>query len=239
LNKKPARFGIELVDLAEGRSEVICEYEDLHNPHPQFDRHEGRQILVQHNRGAEYDDEGLPVKGRGKAGVGLFLVDVNGNVSPLEVGLPYTADLTGHQCWLGTTGEILTTANPAGDYPYFVVAGVREGEAHRVVARIECPSGGGHIGSPPHGEFYTVDRSSKIGGGVFVGSPRSGQLVKVCETSSTGVENKWGQSGHAHAYLTPDLSKVVFNSLANGSPQIFMATVPPSLIESLDPTFRQ
>lgn len=73
LSKKPARFGIELIDLAEGRSEVICEYEDLHNPHPQFDRHKGRQVLVQHNRGAEYDDEGLPVKRRGKAGVGLFL----------------------------------------------------------------------------------------------------------------------------------------------------------------------
>jgi hypothetical protein len=44
------------------------------------------------------------------------------------------------------------------------------------------------------------------------------------------------QNTHPHAYLTPDLKWVVFNSDRRGFPHIHVASVPEGMIETLSET---
>ena len=51
-------FGIELLDLKTGAREVIHTDRDICNPHTQFEPTEGKQIMVQHNRGCKVLPDG-------------------------------------------------------------------------------------------------------------------------------------------------------------------------------------
>ena len=66
--------------------------------------------------------------------------------------------------------------------------------------------------------------------GLVIGSTKTGASAVVCESKTSPTR---GQNTHPHAYLTPDLKWVVFNSNRSGFPHLYAASVPDGMIKEL------
>ncbi len=222
-------FGILLVDLQEGIMAIIDRDPFILNPHPQFEPGGSRELMIQHNRGGKYTPEGKRIQLVGPEGATLYLLSVpDVERTELQVGKPYTTPATGHEAWIGETGEILLTVMAEEDYePYKGnLLAVRAGTPARVLAKGYKFN---HVGVSRCGRFFCCDDwqgTAKL----VIGSISSGRTAVVCEskTSRSGAQNT-----HPHAYLTPDLKWVIFNSDRNGFPHVHAASVPDSILEKL------
>ena len=227
---EPGRYGIVRFDLSDGSREVIHEGPEIFNAHPQIEPGEGRLVLVQNNRGGEFDAQGRVLRSVGEIGANLYLIDIDGgNYQELPVGRPYTYPVQGHQCWIGTTGQILLTDGPPVEEAVekgnlFAVA--PGDEAARVVATGHCYC---HPNASRDGRFFASD--TRPGHLIVVGSLRTGRFRTLCHTrTSFGAP----QFTHPHPYLTPDNAWVIYNSDRTGIPHVHAARVPEGLLEELD-----
>ena len=229
------RFGIMRLDLETGEHGIVYERgADMCNAHPQIDPAGGRDLMIQHNRGAEIDDRGQMLVPFGAIGKSIFLVDLDGrNFRALPIGEPYTRPTQGHQCWCGTSGQLLFTthAGPTGITREELIAQgnimtYRPGdEAARVVGRGRYHD---HPNVSKDGRFWVADcpESSLI----IVGSIETGRSAVLCEA---GTSFGSAQFTHAHPYFTPDKEWVIFNSDRTGIPHIFAARLPEGLLDGL------
>ncbi|MBC8234750.1 hypothetical protein H8E77_34835 [bacterium] len=228
-DKKFKEFGIELVNLETGAREIIDRDPYILNPHPQFEPSEGKQLMIQHNRGGQLDETGKLIRLVGEEGATLYLLDIaNGKRTTLQVGKPYTTPATGHEAWIGDTNEILLTVSASGDFASENgnLLAVRAGQPARVVSRGYRFS---HVGTSVCGRFFSCDDGAT--GDVVIGSNCTGKNAVVCHSESSFGR---AQNTHPHPYLTPDLKWVIFNSDRSGEPQIHAATVPEGMIEKLE-----
>ena len=218
-------YGIELVDLETGTRQIIDRDPYILNPHPQFEPSEGKQIMIQHNRGGKNDENGKRIRLVGEEGATLYLLKVaDGKRTTLQVGKPYTTPATGHEAWIGDTKEILLSVSYETGKGNLL--GVKAGEPARIV------SGGhlyAHVGTSVCGKFFCCDDAKT--GEVIIGSIKTGKNALVCRSESSFGR---AQNTHPHPYLTPDLRWVIFNSDRSGEPQIHAATVPDGMIEELE-----
>jgi len=224
------RYGIVRCNLQAVEREVIHEGPEICNAHPQLEPGRGERILVQHNRGCEFDDEGRTIRLTGEMGATLYLIDIDGgNCQELPVGKPFTHRCQGHQCWIGVTGEILLTV--AGSREESIEEGnllaLRPGEdAPRVIAK-------GHFFWHPNasrdGRFFVSDVSGT--GEIVVGSLHTGRNRVLCQSGSSCGRPQYT---HPHPYFTPDCRWVIFNSDRTGIPQVHAARIPEGLLEGLD-----
>jgi len=222
-------FGIMLIDLEEGTEKIIDRDPYIFNPHPQFEPGLSKELLIQHNRGGKYSPEGKRIRLVGPEGATLYLLSVpDGERTELKVGKPFTTAATGHETWIGDTKEILLTVMAGDDYAPEKgnLLAVRSGSPPRTVA------GGykfNHLGVSRCGRFFCCDDwqgAAKI----VIGSIETGKTAVVCESKASMGRPQYT---HPHAYLTPDLKWVVFNSDRSGSPHIHAASVPDGMIEKL------
>ncbi len=230
----PHRYGILRFDLETGTFDVIHERgDDLCNAHTQIEPGKGRDLLIQHNRGAEVDDEGNVKRLVGEEGATLYLIDTDGgNLRTLPVGKPYTAPCQGHQSWIGDTGEIVLTVTAqspeqAAEEGNLLV--LRPGdEAARVAARgyYYC-----HPNASKDGRFFVSDTQPEAL--IVVGSLTTGQTRVLC---ASGASFGGPQHTHPHPYLTPDCNWVIFNSDRSGAPHVHAARLPEGLREELEGT---
>ena len=229
----PQMFGVEVIDLLTGKKCVVCEDPYICNPHTQFDQVDGNLILVQQNRGCEFDKEGNNIRNIGEEGCTLFVVDVrDGITTPLLVGPPHTNSCTGHQQWIGDTLEVLLSISGTWD------DGSREGnllaaypgKRPRVVAEGHRFS---HVHASNCGRYFCCDVASSKE--IYVGSIQAGRCALVCPfgPDPEDVYRMYGQSSHAHPYLSPDLKWVVFNSCRTGCPEIHVASLPDGFLDAL------
>ncbi len=222
-------FGILLIDLKEGTMRIIDRDPFILNPHPQFRLGGGRELMIQHNRGGKYTPEGKRIQLVGPEGATLYLLSVpDGGRTELQVGKPYTTAATGHEAWVGETGEILLSVMAEGDYEPDKgnLLAVRAGEPARVVAKGYKFN---HVGVSRCGRFFCCDDwrgTSKV----VIGSISSGRTAVVCESKAS---RGGAQNTHPHAYLTPDLKWVIFNSDQSGFPHVHAASVPDGMIEEI------
>jgi len=222
-------FGIMLVDLQTAVASIIDRDPFILNPHTQFEPGLSKELMIQHNRGGQYSSEGKRIRLVGPEGATLYLLSVpDGRRTELQVGKPYTTPATGHETWIGRTKEILLTVMADGDYAPDKgnLLAVGAGSSPRVVAKGYKFN---HLGVSRCGRFFCCDDwqgTAKI----VIGSIRSGKTAVVCESKASmgGPQNT-----HAHAYLTPDLKWVVFNSDRSGFPHVHAASVPEGMIEEL------
>jgi len=229
VDDKYTEFGIEVLNIKMGTREIIDTDPYILNPHPQFEPSEGKQIMVQHNRGGQIDETGKLIKLVGEEGATLYLVEVaNGKRTTLQVGKPYTTPATGHEAWIGDTKEMLLTVSASGDYApeNGNLLAVHAGEPARVVCKGYALN---HVGTSVCGRFFSCDDSRTKD--VIIGSMKTGKTYVVCHSETSYGRD---QATHPHPYLTPDLKWVIFNSDRSGQPQIYVASIPDGTIEELE-----
>ncbi len=237
LSLEPQRFGIGLADRATGRCTIIHDDPDVCNPHHQFEPGEGRLLLVQHNRGCRFSPDGRCERLVGPEGATLFLLGIpDGQVTRLAVGPPHTHSISGHETWIGTTGEILLTLNVAEDYDHGKgpIVAVRAGAPPRTVC---APWQMNHIGIEPSGRVFCADTYEPDE--IIIGSTATSRAAVVCPARTSyqraPARSAWTDS-HPHAYISPDLRWVVFNSDRTGVQQIYCAEIPREMIDSIATT---
>lgn len=229
-DEKWSSFGILLVDLEKGEERIIDRDPSILNPHPQFEPGRSKVLLIQHNRGGRFSPDGKLEQLVGPEGATLYLLSVaDGKRTELKVGKPYTTPATGHEAWIGTTQEVLLSVAASGEFApeKGSLLAVRPGRPARV-------AGSGyrfnHVGVSRCGRFFCCDdwRGSYT---IVVGSLRTGRSSVLCDSKT--VPNR-SQNTHPHAYVTPDLKWVIFNSNRTGFPHIHAASVPEGMLEKLE-----
>ena len=222
-------FDVLLVDLEKGTQRILDRDPFILNPHPQFEPGEGRQLMIQHNRGGKYSPDGKLELLVGPEGATLYVLSVpEGKRTELQVGTPYTTACTGHEAWIGNTRELLLTVAASGDYAPEKgnLLGVRAGEPARVVAKGYRFN---HVGVSRCGRLFSAD-DWQGAYQIVVGSVQTGKTAVICESKTAPAG---GQNTHPHPYLTPDLKWVIFNSNRSGFPHIYAASVPEGLVDEL------
>jgi hypothetical protein len=233
LGFNPQRFGVEMADLHTGERQLLCEDPYICNPHPQIEPSEGREVLIQHNRGCRFDADGKMLALLGEEGCTLFTVSLpGGHVTPLQVGPPYTPTCTGHEQWIGATKEVLLSVGmPVPDaVAHGNLLAVRAGQPARAVTRGYRFN---HVHASVDGRFFCCDSPSTHE--IVVGSLQTGRGTLICTFGPDPADAyaQYGQSSHAHPYLSPDLRWVVFNSCRTGRPEIHVARVPEEIVAEL------
>jgi hypothetical protein len=223
-------FDIALVNLKTGEQSIIDRDPCILNPHPQLEPGRGRTLMIQHNRGGEYSPDGELTRLVGPEGATLYTLSVpDGERTTLQVGKPHTTACTGHEAWIGNTGEMLLSVAAHGDFApeKGCLLGVRAGQPARVVARGYRFN---HVGVSRCGQFFSADdwRGTFK---VVIGSIRTGKTAVICDSMTKPNRS---QNTHPHAYLTPDLRWVIFNSNRTGYPHVFAASVPDGLLDELN-----
>jgi len=229
LDDRYEMFGVLLIDLASGQEQIIDRAPDIFNAHPQFEPGAGKLLMIQHNRGGKTDPDPKKRRSTGPEGATLYLLSLpEGKRIPLEIGTPYTTACTGHEAWIGATGEIVLTVSSTGDFvpEKGNMLAVRPGGKHRVVGR---GYRFGHVGATRCGRFFSGDDCQGTYR-VVIGSTQTGRTGVVCESHSKPTR---AQNTHVHPYLTPDVKWVIFNSYRTGFPHVWAASVPEGLVAGL------
>ncbi len=226
------RYGLIRLDLKKGSWKIIHEKSDIINPHPQFEPGKGNDILVQHNRGGVLDIAGNIVRLVGEEGATLYVIDKDGkNLRPLPVGKPYTPPITGHECWIGTTGEIILTISisPLEAHTKGNVLAVKPGDKKaRVISKGFLLS---HISASKDGKFFVGDALNLPSKPLILGSIKTGKTIVLCNTLTSAGSPQYT---HPHPYITANNKWVIFNSDRTGVPQIYAASIPEDILDFLE-----
>lgn len=216
------RYGLLRIDLTQGTWEVFHENEDIFNTHVQFEPSKGEYILVQWNRGGLLDEHDNIVRSVGEEGATLYVVGRDGNgFQQLPVGKPFTAPVTGHECWAGATGQVMLTTEDGGVY----LCAPGDSQARLVTRK----AGFNHLSASPDGRFFVVDDVRN--GLLYVGSVATGRCFPLCSSGATcGIP----QHTHTHPYITPGNRYVIYNSDNTGITQVYAAEIPPRLLEDVE-----
>lgn len=223
-------YSLHLIDIASGKKQVLCEVEDMFNPHMQFDLSDSSRLLVQINRGGSppWIDDGRGLAG--PEGSTLAVVDVpSGKVTPLPIGKPHSGRISGHLCWVGQSGSILSTGAP-GVHPGLAaetgIYQVTPGDERCRQLISEMPFN--HIAASDDGRFYIVDNYRTQD--VYVGSVATGKFLEFCHSQT---EQGRPQHTHVHPYMTPDNQHIIYNSTRTGVAQVYAAKIPEGFLDQV------
>lgn len=245
----PQMFAIQVLDLSTGACEILFQDPWICNPHTQFEPAGGRQLLIQHNRGCQFDRQGRRLALLGEAGCTLLVLSVpDGRRHPLQVGPPYTRSATGHEQWIADTGDVLCSVDApwAEAFDRGNLLRVRPGEPARRVAR---GFNFMHVHASVCGRYFCADvlETADLKHGyvltdrpeivchVIVGSLTTGRhrvLYSYAYDYNT-FHRQYGQSSHAHPYLSPDGRWAVFNCCRTGRPEVHVASIPAAMLRDL------
>ena len=232
----PQMFAIDLLDLQTGRIERLCEDPYLCNTHHQFEPKEGKWLMVQHNRGCRFTEDGKLLALAGPEGATLFFVEVpGGRVVTPKIAPPHTYGISGHETWLGTSGEAIITLNVSGDYDRGkgpILAARPDGAIREVCA----PHQANHIGVDRAGRLFATD--SYCPDEIAVGSAKTNRMATVCAARSAYARDydrpeEYLTDHHPHPYVSPDLKWVLFNSDRQGVQQVYAARLPEEMVAEL------
>ena len=236
-------MGVLRIDLEGGGWDVIFEHPEITNSHLQYNPVNGRDILVQHNRGSRMAADGTILK-RGDAELGATLMVIDGeggNCRKLPAGPPHTAGCTGHECFVADTGKVAFTVNATGPnreldsrYPEGNLFTAGPGDAEPTV--FAAPEHYfNHLCVSKCGKYFVCDSYPKGLPGpvaIVIGNLQSGKyraIVKDCRSTLSGA-----QCRHPHPYLTSENRHVVYNSDCDAIPHVYFAEVPDGFLAGLD-----
>jgi len=256
-----AAYGIVSLDLARGEWSHVAQAPDFVNTHLQYCRSTdpvaSRDLLLQHNHGAQLDVNGKTERGLGPpsdGGVDLHIVaDDGSNWRDLPFGRDGVESCIGHQVWRGNSDSVATVTLQNLDTSY----GWAEGSRQEVVAGWSAPADKNqphrgrlnpgtrrlllsegftdprfcHLCCDDSGlnwvfDTFPVFDGQRAGMLLYAGSaPDENSPAKIQYLLNTGITFKFGSQYHAHPILSPDGSKILFNSNISGKPQVYMVDV--------------
>jgi len=215
-------WGLFRVDLQNNTWDVFHTREDICNPHQQFNPADPTQLMVQHNRGCDIDESDNVIKLIGEEGATLYTIDIEGNIlHDLPVGKPATPPVTGHECWVAQTGTIILTAGGGQ------VLTIKPGDKQARLIWKGMPFN--HISASNDGKYFVTDDFTN--GLLYVGSIATGRMLPLCFSEASSQSPQYS---HAHAYMTPNNRRVIFNSDRTGLAQVWSARIPDGFLDMLD-----
>jgi len=246
---RPDTMTLGVLDLQTGKHQVIYEHPEMVNPHMQFNPVDGKDILVQLNRGSTRNAEGTVESLGGEEGTTHFLIARDGSGQrALSVGPPYTATSTGHSNFIADTGRVIVATQwNHGDWsldsrtPEGNIVTVAPGESKPQV--FKAPEHRfNHVNASRCGRYFVSDSQP---GGMYgddgrlnpwclvVGNIETGKYrVLVSDTAALGGG---AAHTHPHAYITADNRHVIYNGASqHGASQVCAAAVPDEFLKSLD-----
>jgi len=239
-------YQVVVIDIETGKETIIISGADFCNPHPRFDRINGKWILIQKNYG--YRRVGRYVrKVYPDATVTLNICSRDGKEKiDAPVAKPFIpCGVSGHEAWLKKQ-EAFIYSSSCLDQPYedgnksgnllFYKFG---GEKPQVITH--APElYFGHVSTSSCGRYWCCDvwywkhAASDVcncAPRIAIGSIKTGKFAFVCE-----VGGFWPnyEIGHSHPYLSSDSKYVIFTSTRTGFPQVFLAELPEGFLEKLE-----
>lgn len=236
-------FRLCRTDISSGRTETLCEIEDI-SGHMQFDHAGSGLTIIQINRGRKRDMATGGGALTGPLGATLSVANVDsGKVTTLPIGRPHTPPISGHECWVGKTGQILFSA---GQYnvtssayvtlkdppdaerqmPRAALYLLKPGDpAPRVLAQDKLFN---HLAASDDGRYFIADDHTT--GSIYIGSIASGRSVRLCDSHT---RQGTCQYSHVHPYMTPDNKYVIFNSVVTGVAQVYAARIPDGFLATV------
>lgn len=223
-------FGILLIDLHSHDETIIDTDPYIWNAHPQFEPGQGEQLMIQHNRGGFFAADGTIACSTGPEGATLYLLNAaNGKRTELRVGKPYTTAITGHESWIGTSGDIVLSVAGGGDYGPEAKGNLLTVRAHTDAQPLTAGYRAGHVGVSRCGDLFSID-DYRPPYRVVIGSVHTGATAVVCEAKTAPTRS---QRTHPHPYITPDRQWVIFNSNRGGNAQVYAARLTEELVDSV------
>jgi len=228
---------ILVVHLHTGQQTTIASGEDICNSHPRSDRVDGDMVLIQRNRGQRTVADGQMETYDPEPGATLFVVSRStGKCTDLPIASPhFPGSVSGHEAWIKGKPEIVySSAGRTGPHKEGTRCGnlfrYRLGEAQPELI-IDDPVYHGHVSTSACGRYWVNDRFAPGTLYVAVGSIETRKWANLCIVVGPPLR---AEIGHAHPYMTPDASQVLFVSTRTGSPQVFAAEIPRGFLDALD-----
>jgi len=235
------------VDLLNGTCNKIFEHYELLT-HLQFNPVNGKDILVQINRGMQlnhlHEVRTVPDKKATGTGATHAIIDVNGNnYRPLPIGEPITASSSGHSAWIADTARIGVTTHfndmaHAGDldnrYPtgnFFVIA---PEETKPQVFHAPCHRFN-HVSISKCGKYFVSDSYCYgLPGSIplVIGNIKTGKCRIAI--SNCGAQGGGPACSHPHPYLTADNKHIIYNADPTLICHVYKAHIPDEFYESLE-----
>ncbi|MFB3890797.1 MAG: hypothetical protein ACE15C_02110 [Phycisphaerae bacterium] len=211
-------YGLYRVDLKASRWEFFHEEKDICNTHLQFEPSEGRDLLVQQNRGCILAEDGRPGRLCGDQGPALYVVGIDGkNQRFLPLGPPRTGKVDGHQCWISRTKRVLAAVEDDLVTGGQCIVAPGDAAARRIMPGF-CFI---HVCASADGRFIVGDHGWHRY--VYMGSLQTGRVVQLCECpcSRSGGHHTWEEP-----YIVPGNRHIIFNSERTGHAELYAAGVP-------------
>ncbi len=229
---KDSVFGLSCIDLKKGTADIFHEQIDICNPHVQFEPAKGEYLLIQQNRGCEFDINGNITRMTGDMGATVYALDFkSGKQISLPVGKPHTSHLTGHECWISNSTDILFTSVDVYTAHNKALGGniYRASLASKEVIPIARGFAFNHISCSADGRFFVADDFRS--GHIFIGSIKNGKHYAVCDPQTTIGRPQYA---HPHPYMTGDNKYIVYNSTKTGIAQVYVTEIPDGLLDTLE-----
>jgi hypothetical protein len=244
----PPIIEIVVLDLETQEQKVVLRHPELVNSHLQFNPIHGRDLMVQHNRGAKMAADGSIEADIGPEGATHFIIDRDGsNQRELACGVPHTSASTGHSNFVADTGRVAWTGtwnlsdgaldpkHPQGNLftagPDDLEATVFPAPEHRFTHVNVSRCGRYFICDSMPPSMFDADRVLN-NAALVIGNLATGKHRIL--VSDIGGPSGGGQHTHAHAYLTADNRSVIYNApTLGGATQVCAARVPDGFLEAL------
>ena len=205
---------VHLLDLHTQRWSILLDKPGYHAKHEQFSRDGRNRVLIQLNQ--------MP----GVKVVLLSELEIGGGEKPFPADQPFTARPTGHEAWIGNTGDIFFSTgkdpNASGN-----IWRAKVGDAKPTLVREG--SRFGHVSVSHDGKYWIGDTGEK-NIPLSIGSFATGRCMRVCFSRTEYDGKQWS---HAHPYLTADAKWLIFAARRNGHPQVYGAKLKDGWIEGL------
>jgi hypothetical protein len=210
----PSRSQVHVLDLQTNQWSVLLKKPGYNAKHEQFSRDGRNRVLIQLNQMPDVKV------------VLLSELEVDGTERRFPADQPYTLRPTGHEAWIGTSGEVFFSTAMDENLNGNIWRG-KVGDEKPVLVYTDKRFM--HVSVSRDGKYWIGDTSEE-GVPIYIGSFESGRCERACFSRTKSDGKQWS---HTHPYLTADNQWLIFGARRNGHAQAHGAKLKDGWLESL------